>query len=196
MRPELTDITEPSKDLMQWLVLGATYFLLVLFVIGVFDLLLGLYDLLVSGNFTKPVEVIALLDTVLVLLIIVEVHRTLLAYVREEPVIQIVVGAAIVAVAREVISFRVENFDTGQSTLAAAGALGVLLVTLVLAYFLVCRIEPTADLNSPLSARRALLSVITPTVERTFPGVVGADPAIGTGAPAGVPAKMLNRLRG
>jgi len=147
VRPELTDITEPSKDLMQWLVLGATYFLLVLFVIGVFDLLLGLYDLLVSGNFTKPAEVIALLDTVLVLLIIVEVHRTLLAYVREEPVIQIVVGAAIVAVAREVISFRVENFDTGQSTLAAAGALGVLLVTLTLAYFLVCRIEPTADLN-------------------------------------------------
>jgi uncharacterized membrane protein (DUF373 family) len=147
VRPELTDITEPSKDIMQWLVLGATYFVLVLFVIGVFDLLVGLYDLLVSGNFTEPAEVIALLDTVLVLLIIVEVHRTLLAYVREEPVIQIVVGAAIVAVAREVISFRVEDFDTGQSTLAAAGALGVLLVTLILAYFLVCRIEPTADLN-------------------------------------------------
>ena len=147
MRPELTDITEPSKDIMQWLVLGATYFVLVLFVIGVVDLLLGLYDLLASGNFTKPVEVIALLDTVLVLLIIVEVHRTLLAYVREEPVIQIVVGAAIVAVAREVISFRVEDFDTGQSTLAAAGALGILLVTLIIAYFLVCRIEPAADLN-------------------------------------------------
>lgn len=147
VRPELNDITEPSKDLMQWLVLGATYFLLVLFVIGVVDLLLGLYDLLVTGNFTKPVEVIALLDTVLVLLIIVEVHRTLLAYVREEPVIQIVVGAAIVAVAREVISFRVEDFDTGQSTLAAAGSLGILLVTLIVMYFVVCRIEPAADLN-------------------------------------------------
>jgi len=148
VRPELSDVTEPSKDLMQWLVLGTTYFLLVLFIIGVFDLLLGLYDLLVSGNFTKPVEVIALLDTVLVLLIIVEVHRTLLAYVRDEPVIQIVVGAAIVAIAREIISFRVEDFETGQSTLAAAGALGVLLVTLIIAYFLVCRIEPTAtELN-------------------------------------------------
>lgn len=144
MLPELSDLSEPSKDLMQWLVLGATYFLLVLFLIGVFDLLLGLYDLLESGDFTEPVEVIGLLDTVLLLLIIVEVHRTLLAYVREEPVIQIVVGAAIVAVAREIISFRVEEFDSGGDTLAAAGALGILLVTLILAYFLVCRVEPVA----------------------------------------------------
>lgn len=144
MLPELSDVSEPSKDLMQWLVLGATYFLLVLFLIGVFDLIVGLYELLESGRFTEPVEVIELLDTVLLLLIIVEVHRTLLAYVREEPVIQIVVGAAIVAVAREIISFRVDEFGSGGDTLAAAGALGILLVTLILAYFLVCRIEPVA----------------------------------------------------
>lgn len=144
MLPELSDVSEPSKDLMQWLVLGATYFLLVLFLIGVFDLIVGLYELLESGRFTEPVEVIELLDTVLLLLIIVEVHRTLLAYVREEPVIQIVVGAAIVAVAREIISFRVDEFGTGGNSLAAAGALGILLVTLILAYFLVCRIEPVA----------------------------------------------------
>lgn len=141
MRPKLDTVTEPSKDLMQWLVLGATYFVLALFIIGVFDLLLGLYDLLVTGDFTEPVEVIALLDTVLLMLIIVEVHRTLLAYVRDEPVIQIVVGAAIIAVARAIISFRVDGFDTSQGTLAAAGALGVLLVTLMIAYFVVCRVE-------------------------------------------------------
>jgi uncharacterized membrane protein (DUF373 family) len=141
---ELPDLIEPSQSLMQWLVLGATYFLLVLFLIGVVDLLVGLYDLFTSGNFTDPVEVVRLLDTVLVLLIIVEVHRTLLAYARQEPVIQIVVGAAIVAVAREVISFRVEDFGDGQSALAAAASLGVLLVTLVVAYFIVRRIEPTA----------------------------------------------------
>jgi uncharacterized membrane protein (DUF373 family) len=141
---DLKQFIGPSKDLMQWLVLGATYFLLALFVIGIFDLLVGLYDLIVTGNFTDPVEVIALLDTVLLLLIIVEVHRTLLAYVREEPVIQIVVGAAIVAIAREIISFQVDGFDSSESTLAAAGALGILLVTLVVAYFMVCRVEPTA----------------------------------------------------
>ncbi len=146
MQFEVSQFAEPSEDLMQWLVLGATYFLLLLFVIGVVDLFVGLYDLLVSGNFTKPVEVIGLLDTVLLLLIIVEVHRTLLAYAREEPVIQIVVGAAIVAVAREIISFRLDDFGSGEGpeVFAAAAALGVLLVTLVVAYFIVCRVETVA----------------------------------------------------
>ena len=143
---EVSQFAEPSEDLMQWLVLGATYFLLLLFVIGVVDLFVNLYNLLVSGNFTKPVEVIGLLDTVLLLLIIVEVHRTLLAYAREEPVIQIVVGAAIVAVAREIISFRLDDFGSGEGpeVFAAAAALGVLLVTLVVAYFIVCRVETVA----------------------------------------------------
>jgi uncharacterized membrane protein (DUF373 family) len=145
---DLLELTEPSEDIMQWLVLGATYFLLGLFLIGVVDLLLGLYDLVVTGDFTKPIEVVSLLDTVLLLLIIVEVHRTLLAYVREEPVIRIVVGAAIASIAREVISFQADQFDSGQETLAAAGALGVLLLTLIVAYYFVCRIEPAdAGLN-------------------------------------------------
>ncbi len=146
MQFKVSQFAEPSEDLMQWLVLGATYFLLLLFVIGVVDLFVNLYDLLVSGNFTKPVEVIGLLDTVLLLLIIVEVHRTLLAYAREEPVIQIVVGAAIVAVAREIISFRLDDFGSGEGpeVFAAAAALGVLLVTLVVAYFIVCRVETVA----------------------------------------------------
>lgn len=142
MQIDLLELTEPSEDIMQWLVLGATYFLLGLFLIGVVDLLLGLYDLIVTGDFTEPIEVVSLLDTVLLLLIIVEVHRTLLAYVREEPVIRIVVGAAMVAIAREVISFQADQFDSGQETLAAAGALGVLLLTLVVVYYFVCRIEP------------------------------------------------------
>jgi len=140
----LNDFIGPSGEFMQWLVLGTTYFLLALFVIGLFDLLLGLFDLIATGNFTEPVEVVALLDDVLLLLIIVEVHRTLLAYVREEPVIQTVVGAAIVAIAREIISFQPEQFESGQETLAAAGSLGLLLVTVILAYYLVRRIEPTA----------------------------------------------------
>lgn len=129
---------------MQWLVLATAYFLLVLFVIGIFDLLLGLYDLLVTGQFTDPIAVVELLDTVLLLLIIVEVHRTLLAYARDEPVIRIVVGAAIIAIAREIISFRIEEFETAESALAAAGAFAVLLLGLVFAYFVVRRVEAPA----------------------------------------------------
>lgn len=126
---------------MQWLVLATTYFLLALFVIGVGDLLLGLYDLIVTGEFTDPIAVVNLLDTVLLLLIIVEVHRTLLAYAREEPVIRIVVGAGIIAVAREIVSFRIADFETVGDALTAAGSFALLLLVLVAAYFLVLRTE-------------------------------------------------------
>jgi len=128
---------------MRWLVLSTAYFLLVLFVIGVFDLMLGLYGLLVTGRFTDPVAVVELLDTVLLLLIIVEVHRTLLAYVRDEPVIRIVIGAAIIAIAREIISFRVGEFTTPSDALAAAAAFALLLAVLVVAYLVVWRIGPS-----------------------------------------------------
>jgi uncharacterized membrane protein (DUF373 family) len=122
---------------MQWLVLAVAYFTLVLFLIGVFDLVLSLWELISSGNFTDPVAVIGLLDTVLLLLILVEVHRTLIAYARDEPVVQTVVGAAIIAIAREIISFRIRDFETPGDALTAAGGFGILLIGLVVAYFVV-----------------------------------------------------------
>jgi len=127
---------------MQFLVLFTAYFLLGLFLIGVFDLLVSLYDLIVSGRFIDPVAVVELLDSVLLLLIIVEVHRTLLAYVRNEPVIRIVVGAAIIAIAREIISFRVDDFETGIDVLSGAGAFALLLLVLTITYLSVRRDEP------------------------------------------------------
>ena len=127
-------VTEPSAVTMQWLVLAVAYFTLLLFLIGVFDLLLGLWDLMQSGDFTEPTAVVELLNSVLLLLIIVEVHRTLIAYARDEPVVQIVVGAAIIAVSREIISFRIQEFDTVADGLIAAGGFGILLVGLGLTY--------------------------------------------------------------
>ena len=141
MAPDITKVTDPSATAMQWLVLGATYFLLLLFVIGLFDMLLSLYELLVSGRFTDPVAVVELLDTVLLLLIIVEVHRARIAYVREEPVLRIVVSAAIIAVSREVISFRAADYATGQEALSVALAFAALILTLVFGYFLLDRVE-------------------------------------------------------
>ncbi len=140
---DLREITEPSVTAMQWLVLGAAYFLLFLFVIGLFDMLLSLYELFVTGRFTDPVAVVELLDTVLLLLIIVEVHRTLIAYAREEPVLQIVVSAAIIAVSREVISFRAAEYSGGSEALSVALAFAVLIITLVVGYYLLDRIDIT-----------------------------------------------------
>ena len=139
---DLSKATTPTVVVMQWLVLATAYFTLVLFLIGVFDLLLGLWDLVSSGDFTNPLAVVELLDTVLLLLILVEVHRTLIAYARDEPVVRIVIGAAIIAVAREIISFRIEEFETATDALTAAGGFGILLIGLVVAYFVVRYTEP------------------------------------------------------
>lgn len=143
MALDISRATGPSVVAMRWLVLGAAYFLLVLFVIGLFDVLLSLYRLLASGQFTDPVAVVTLLDPILLLLIIVEVHRTLIAYAREEPVLRIVVSAAIIAVAREVISFRADSFAAGDA-LSVALAFAALILTLVFSFFLLDRTNVTA----------------------------------------------------
>lgn len=137
MSSRVSQLATPSQTAMDWLVLATAYVLLILFLVGVFDILIGLYELFTTGRFTEPVALVRLLDTVLLLLIIVEVHRTLLAYVRDEPVIRIVIGAAMIAVARNIISFRFDDFSSADEALVAAGAFALLLVVLVLAYYVV-----------------------------------------------------------
>lgn len=133
--------TAPSEDALRWLVLITAYFVIGLFLIGVFDLLLAMYRILITGEFTDPRSVIELIDTVLLLLIIVEVHRTLVAIVNNEPVVRIIISVAIIAVARQVISFRTGEFETATEALATAGAFVGLLVALVAAYVLIQRYD-------------------------------------------------------
>lgn len=130
------DFTRYSRDLLRWFVLATTYFLLALFLIGLFDLALGLYGLIVTGEYTDPVAVVSLIDTVLLLLIVLEVHRTLIAYAADDPVLPIVVSAAIIAVARQIISFRVDEF-TSSAILPAALGLAALLLGLVIVFIAV-----------------------------------------------------------
>ena len=63
--------------------------------------------------------------------------RALLAYVRDDPVVRIVIGAAIIAIAREIISFRLADFPTGNEALTAAISFAILLIVLVAAYYVV-----------------------------------------------------------
>ena len=131
------DFTRYSRDLLRWFVLATTYFLLALFLIGLFDLGLGLYGLIVTGEYTDPVAVVSLIDTVLLLLIVLEVHRTLIAYAADDPVLPIVVSAAIIAVARQIISFRVDEFTPAENILPAALGLATLLLGLVIVFIAV-----------------------------------------------------------
>lgn len=136
------DAALPSESAMKWLELGAAYFLVALFAIGVFDLGLSLYELIVSGQFTDPIAVIELIDTVLLLLIIVEVYQTVIAFTRNEDVLRIVINAAFIAIARKVISFRTDEFASIEEALIAAVAFAVLLAVLLAAFFVIRQVEP------------------------------------------------------
>jgi uncharacterized membrane protein (DUF373 family) len=151
-------LASSSEDVMRWLELGAAYFLVVLFAIGVFDLGLSLVNLFTSGEFTDPDAVIDLIDTVLVLLIIVEVYQTVIAFSRDEPVIRIVITAALIAIARKVISFRPDEFASTQEALLSAITFSILLAVLIAGFFVVrqadLRANPVADGDPPAESGR------------------------------------------
>jgi uncharacterized membrane protein (DUF373 family) len=138
---ELEDFAANSERIMRWLEMGAAYFLVALFAIGVFDLGLSLYELLISGRFTDPDAVIDLIDTVLLLLIIVEVFQTVIAFSRNEPVIRIVINAALIAIARKVISYRPGEYQSIEEAFVAAGSFTLLLAVLVLAFFVIRQVD-------------------------------------------------------
>jgi len=133
----IEDTVEPSEQGMKLLEVGTAYFLLALFAIGFLDLLLVLFELLTSGQFTDPGQVIDIIDTVLVLLIIVEIHQTVVAFSRDEPVVRIVIAAALIAITRKVISFRPGEYADINEAFVAAGAFSLLLVVLIAAFYVV-----------------------------------------------------------
>lgn len=141
---QIEDAVEPSEQGMKLLEVGTAYFLLVLFAIGFLDLLLVLADLLLSGQFTDPNQVIDIIDTVLVLLIIVEIHQTVVAFSRNEPVVRIVISAALIAITRKVISFRPGEYGSIEDAFVAAAAFTLLLAVLVAAFFAVRRVDTDA----------------------------------------------------
>ncbi|WP_284012104.1 phosphate-starvation-inducible PsiE family protein [Halobaculum litoreum] len=141
---QIEDAVEPSEQGMKLLEVGTAYFLMVLFAIGFLDLLLVLYELIVSGQFTDPNQVIDIIDTVLVLLIIVEIHQTVVAFSRNEPVVRIVIAAGLIAISRKVISFRPDEYATIDDAFVAAGAFSLLLAVLIAAFFVVRRVDRDA----------------------------------------------------
>lgn len=141
-----------SELVIKWLELAAAYFLVALFAIGVFDLGLSLWNLLASGEFTDPDAVIDLIDTVLLLLIIVEVYQTVIAFSRDEPVVRIVINAALIAIARKVISYRTSEFAGVEEAFIAAGAYTMLLAVLIVSFYVVRQVD--VDRPSLLDARQ------------------------------------------
>ena len=112
---------------------AATVFAL-LFAVGVVDLTLQIGGAVRTGSITDPLVVIGFIDTGLLLLIIVEVYQTVLAYVEENDtrrIVQLVIYTGVIAMVRKAIIFRTGEYATLQDALFAASSYAVLILALV-----------------------------------------------------------------
>ncbi|WEL20848.1 phosphate-starvation-inducible PsiE family protein [Halorhabdus sp. BNX81] len=114
--------------------LAAATVFAVLFAIGVADLTLQIFGAVASGSITDPLVVIGFIDTGLLLLIIVEVYQTVLAYVEENDIrriVQLVIYTGVIAMVRKVILFRTGEYATIPDALFAAGSYAIIIFALV-----------------------------------------------------------------
>jgi len=105
-----------------------------LFAIGVVDLIIQIVGAVGSGRITDPLVVIGFIDTGLLLLIIVEVYETVIAYTEESEtrrIVRLVIYTGVIAMVRKTIIFRTGEYATTQDALFAAVAYTTLILGLV-----------------------------------------------------------------
>lgn len=114
--------------------LAAATVFAILFAIGVVDLTLQILQAVQSGSITDPLVVIGFIDTGLLLLIIVEVYQTVLAYVEENDtrrIVQLVIYTGVIAMVRKAIIFRTGEYASQTDALMAASSYAVIMFALV-----------------------------------------------------------------
>jgi uncharacterized membrane protein (DUF373 family) len=112
---------------------AATVFAL-LFATGVIDLSLQIGRSTLDGSITDPLVVIGFIDTGLLLLIIVEVYQTVIAYTQESEtrrIVRLVIYTGVIAMVRKAIIFRTGEYATTTDALLAAVAYTVIILGLV-----------------------------------------------------------------
>ncbi|WP_254838292.1 phosphate-starvation-inducible PsiE family protein [Natronomonas marina] len=118
--------------------LAAASVFALLFAIGVIDLCLQIAMAVQSGEITDPNVVIGFIDTGLLLLIIVEVYQTVLAYVEETEtrrIVKLIIYTGVIAMVRKAIIFRTGEYSTELDALYAAIAYTVIIFGLVALLF-------------------------------------------------------------
>ncbi|MFT4889908.1 MAG: uncharacterized membrane protein (DUF373 family) [Halobacteriales archaeon] len=131
-------VADQTDRFVQMVELAAAAVFAILFAIGVVDLGIQIVDSVRAGTITDPLVVIGFIDTGLLLLIIVEVYETVVAYTRAEgtrQIVRLVIYTGVIAMVRKAIIFRVGEYGTPQSALFAALAYTVIILGLVALLF-------------------------------------------------------------
>lgn len=132
-------LAKRAEKAMNYLQLSVAYILLVLFGVAVFDLGLKLYTYFVTGQIFQASNVIGVLETALLLFIIVEVFRTSVAHIEGLSVLPLVIDVALIGVARSLITYRVDAYESTSNALMAAGSYSIILLILVIAFYVIHR---------------------------------------------------------
>ncbi|MEZ3165514.1 phosphate-starvation-inducible PsiE family protein [Halorubrum sp. RMP-47] len=128
--------------------LAAAGLFALLFGIGVVDLAIQIAESVPTGAITDPAVVIGFIETGLLLLIIVEVYQTVVAYIEQSNtrrIVRLVIYTGVIAMVRKVIIFRTSEYATTQDALFAAIAYGIVILGLVALLFVERSVGPTLD---------------------------------------------------
>lgn len=118
----ITHVTEAFVHVVE---LAAAAIFALLFAIGVVDLGLNIVEATVRGRITDPSAVVNIIDSGLLLLIIVEVYQTVIAYIRKSEtryILRLIIYTGIIAMVRKVIIYRTTDYATTQNAMFAAFA--------------------------------------------------------------------------
>jgi uncharacterized membrane protein (DUF373 family) len=132
--PTVDDAATVMDSFVNLVELAAAALFALLFAIGVVDLALIIVEATLEGNITDPQVVIGFIDVGLLLLIIVEVYQTVVAYIRENDtrrIVRLVIYTGVIALVRKAIIYRTEEYATLQDALFVAVSYTILTLGLV-----------------------------------------------------------------
>ena len=136
----VADRLDQGVGVLQMIVAGL---LAVMFVLGVLNFAVEIVRSILAGQAFTLSGVISLIsssiDIVLYLFIVVELYKTIIAYVEAENVVIAVIHAGLIAVVRQIITFDPAEYAGPTATLLGASVYALLLLALVVSFWIVHR---------------------------------------------------------
>jgi uncharacterized membrane protein (DUF373 family) len=140
-RGEFETVTRMLDRSVKLLQTGIALFLVVVLVVGVVNLLATFVQAALAVEILGYNNAIGLISTtidiVLYVFIVIELYRTIIAYVEAKNVVVAVIHAGLIAVVRQIITFNPQEVGEPRTALLTAGIYFVLLVGLLGGFFLV-----------------------------------------------------------
>lgn len=141
----LVEVTTLLERVVKILQTAVASFLVVVLVIGVVNLVATFVQAVLAVEILGYKNAVGLISTtidiVLYLFIVIELFRTIIAYVEAKNVVKAVIHAGLIAVVRQIIIFKPGDAGTPTEALLTAAVFVVLLFGLLLGFYLVHREE-------------------------------------------------------